>query len=116
MRYGTKYPWGWIIGGIAALILVLVIVVGTSYYHDSTVRVAVTGKESVNTSDGHEYRIYANDEVYVMEDSIIKGRFRTANDYARLQPHHTYECKAWGWRVPLLSMFKNLRDCKEVPR
>jgi hypothetical protein len=105
------------LGIAAALFVVLILGVGacaTSFYKDQQVTLKVTGKESVNTHDGHQYRIYSDTEVYVMEDSLFKGRFRTANDYAALQQGHTYTCEAFGWRVPLFSTFKNLHDCQEV--
>lgn len=105
----------WILGALA-LILVLGVVFAScsSYYKDSQVKITVTGKESVNTGDGHEYRVYTKDETYVMKDSLLKGRFRTSNDYGALQSGHTYICTKFGWRVPLFSMFQNLRDCKPV--
>lgn len=27
---------------------------------------------------------------------------------------HTYRCTKFGWRVPLFSMFENIRDCEPV--
>ena len=98
------------------MVLLLSAIAGAGYYRDSTVLIAVTGKESVNTKNGHEYRIYTKDETYVMKDSLIKGRFRTSNDYGRLEAGHTYRCEAFGWRIPLFSSFKNLHDCAEVQR
>ena len=100
--------------GIIVLVLGLLLVAKgcAGYYNDSPVTFKVTGKESVNTQDGHEYRVYSDDEVYVMGDSLIKGRFRTANDYARLQIGQTYTCTSWGWRIPITSSFKNIRDCR----
>lgn len=109
-------PSGSTIIAICAILAVMVLggIGCADYLQDSPQRVSVTGKESVSTGDGHEYRIYADDEIYVMADSIFKGRFRTGNDYARIQPGHTYECTKFGWRVPLFSMMQNIRNCKEV--
>lgn len=101
-----------ICGGI--LLCALLLGGCVAYNQDSTVTLKVTGKESVNTQDGHEYRIYAEDEVYVMKDNLVKGRFRTANDYARIKEGKTYSCTSNGWRIPVFSTFKNLRDCQEV--
>lgn len=109
-----------VMSGVRALVAIglvgLLLIAAGSYYNDDPVRLTVTGKESVNTNDGHEYRIYADDEVYVMEDSIAKGRFRTANDYAKIEVGKTYSCTKFGARVPIFSMFENLRDCHQVAR
>jgi hypothetical protein len=84
----------------------------SSYLNDSQVTIKVMDKESVAVEGGHEYRVYTDTETYVMKDSIFKGRFRTSNDYAHLVTGQTYTCTAFGWRVPLFSMFENLRDCR----
>ncbi len=104
--------------GILALICCLAIgACAGNYYKDHTVQVTVTGKESVSVEGGgHEYRIYGSNETFVMEDSIAKGRFRTADDYGKLRQGQTYNCKAFGWRVPLFSGFRNLHDCRLVLR
>lgn len=118
-RYGGGYRSSNTPVIIALLVFAVIAVCGifgcSSYLKDSPVTITVTGKESVSTDSGHEYRVYTNDETYVMKDSIFKGRFRTSNDYAKLQRGHTYTCTKFGWRVPLLSWFENIRDCKETP-
>jgi hypothetical protein len=104
-----------VVFGLIALALIIIglgIKGCAGYYDDSPITLKVTGKESVNTTDGHEYRVYSDNEVYVMGDSLLKGRFRTANDYARLQIGQTYTCTSWGWRIPITSSFKNIRDCR----
>lgn len=109
-------------GFALALVLVAILLVGgcgacaTSYYKEDSVRVHVTGKESVATQDGHEYRIYTDGETYIMADSILKGRTATGTDYSRIKVGKTYDCKKQGFRIPLLSEFENLLWCKEVTR
>lgn len=106
---------------IALLAIPIVLFVGGcgfavfgGYYKDSTVTVRVNDKESVSTDSGHEYRIYTNQGTYVMADSLIKGRFRTGDEYGALRRGHVYTCKAFGWRVPFFSKFKNLYKCEFV--
>lgn len=118
MRRRSGNPAGW---GIA-LILAGVLLVGgcgacaTSYYKEDSVRVHVNGKESVNTGDSHEYRIYTDQGTYVMSDSLIKGRTATGDDYGKIKVGRTYDCKKQGFRIPVLSEFENLLWCKEVAR
>ena len=107
--------------GIAVVLTLVLLVIGgfagcSSYLKDEPATIQVTGKESVSVDGGHEYRVYTEDETYVMADSLFKGRFRTSNDYAKVQEGHTYRCTKFGWRVPLFSMFENIRDCTEVTR
>lgn len=85
-----------------------------SYYKDTPVTIVVKDKESISKGGGHEYRIYTDREVYAMKDSIVKGRFRTANDYAALDSGKTYRCQSFGWRVPVFSTFENLHSCKRA--
>lgn len=102
----------------AVVVILLVLGVGacaSAYYGDDPVRITVNDKESVakGNNEGHEYRVYTNKGTFVMKDSIIKGRFATGDDYGKLQKGKTYDCKAFGFRVPLFSSFKNLHGCHE---
>jgi len=85
-----------------------------SYLKEDSVVVHVTGKESVNTHDGHEYRIYTEEGTFVMKDSLFKTRFRTGDEYGRIKPDHVYRCNKFGWRIPVFSSFENLLKCREV--
>lgn len=96
---------------VAAVVMLFVGLVAESYYHKAPVTITVTGKESVNTHDGHEYRVYTDQGTYVMSDSLVYTRFRTADEYGRLIVGKTYRCTSFGMRVPLFSSFKNLMDC-----
>lgn len=105
--------------GIAlALFLVLIVVLGglacNSYYQDSAVTFKLNDKERVAVEGGGEYRLYTEGETFVLKDSIIKGRLDTADEYGRMREGTTYQCKAFGWRIPLFSKFRNVHDCVAV--
>lgn len=76
--------------------------------------VKITGKESINTGDGHEYRIYTDQGTFVAKDSLVHPRFNTSDFYGRLEIGKTYDCEAYGYRIPFFSVFRNLQSCKEV--
>lgn len=106
---------------VIAIIVALLLVVGigscaVSYYGDDQVRVTIKQKESVNTQDGHEYRVYTDQGTFIMGDSLIKGRLDTADEYGALEEGKTYNCEAYGFRVPLFSSFKNLHSCTPATR
>lgn len=109
---------------VVALMLLISIPLTISYAKVQTVTLHVTGKESVNTGDGHEYRVYALEDTYIIADSFVHPRFDSANFYGRLpvtaggpgDPSHpkVLTCKVFGWRVGLFSMFKNIKSCDGV--
>lgn len=128
-RSSYRDPWykqGWFV--IAALVGVAIVLVVGLAVHDyakiETVTLHVTGKESVNTKDGHEYRVYAQEDTYKIGDSIVHPRFNSANFYGKLPvpaggPGATenavvLKCKVFGWRIPLFSSFKNIDSCEGV--
>lgn len=105
-----------VIGVIAVVILIGSCAVGYS----KTVTLHVTGKESVNTQDGHEYRIYTVEDTYKIADTLMHGRFNSANFYGKFPvPAPGGEpikltCVVFGYRIPVLSSFKNVKSCQGV--
>lgn len=98
---------------VAAVLLAMIPLI-LSYSALTPVTINVTGKESINTGDGHEYRVYTDKGTFVMKDSIVRPRFNTADEYGRIKVGTVYTCDSFGWRVPLFSMFENLKDCDPV--
>jgi hypothetical protein len=102
--------------GVAAIIAVVALValgaltlfINSQKQQDRTI--TVCSKESVATEDnGHEYRIYASDDTYVMEDNILGGiRFDTASEYGRIRDNTTYNVRIKGLRIGVFSMFPNI--------
>lgn len=93
---------------VAAVVLIAMAV--RDYAAISTVTLDVESKESVSTDSGHEYRVYTDKGTFVIKDSFVRPQFNSADIYGRLRPG-TYRCEQFGWRVPLLSMFKHIRKC-----
>lgn len=118
-QYGTPWyqqTWVWITGLVALVAAIICVLVASSYYSVSPVTVTVTDKESINTNDGHEYRVYTDKGTYVIADSLIRTQFNSADVYGRLKAGYTYTCNAYGWRVPVFSSFKHLQKCSEVSK
>ena len=89
---------------------------------ERTVTFKVLGKDSVTVSRGsgdtlqvdNEYRVYTDHGTFKVTDTLIYGKFTSADRYGRLQEGHTYTCKVAGWRFGLFSWFPNLINCNET--
>lgn len=80
----------------------------------------VTGKEHIvdyyenDFNDNSEpetdsyYLVYTDKEVFKLEDSLIFGQFNSSDIYGMLTEGKTYKFKVIGWRIPFLSMYRNI--------
>jgi hypothetical protein len=108
-----------VIGAIIALVIIALLAWGYAFYENDPVTFTVTGKESIaqgGDQGGHTYRVYTNRGTFVVEDSIIKLRFDSADEYGALHEGRTYHCDSFGFRIPIASAFKNIVGCEEVSR
>lgn len=99
---------------IAAFIAVILLVgaCAVPYAKTDSVTILVKDKESINTEDGHEYRVSTDQGTFVMKDTILHGRFDTADEYGALDRGQRYHCEKFGFRIPLFSSFENLINCR----
>ncbi len=79
------------------------------------VNIQVTGKDRSTNQEGTSvYQVYTKNETFRMSDTLYYGKWNTADRYSKLQKGKSYSCLASGIRVPLLSIFRNLVDCKKM--
>lgn len=76
------------------------------------VTITVTDKDRATSENGTSHRIYSERETFIVKDSIYYWTFNSADRYRELKRGKTYACKAVGWRIPALSMFRNLISCQ----
>lgn len=76
-----------------------------------TVTVKITEKERIHDGDEDKYLIWTEGEVFENTDSLVLGKFNSSDIYGKIQENETYECKVYGWRIPFLSMYRNIIDC-----
>ena len=98
------------------------------YGTGDNVRITVTDKERITTSSGFgdsktvgsNYRVYTQKgqdiEVFENTDSWLRLKFASSNLHGLLQKGETYDCTAYGWRVPLFSWYRNLVSCTPVAK
>lgn len=78
-----------------------------------TVSVTVTEKERIRDGDNDKYLIWTEDEVFENTDEFLLGKFNSSDIYGNLKENETYECKVYGWRIPLFSTYRNIISCEE---
>ena len=82
---------------------------------EDTVIITVTDKTVKRHGDSDDkYLIYTNDTTYEITDSLAYFRFDSSDLYGKIEVGKTYECKVCGWRIPLLSSYKNIITATEV--
>jgi hypothetical protein len=74
----------------------------------------VTGKHVTHHDKTSQYRVETDSGVFTVSDSLVHGRFNSADVYAKLQPGKCYDAKVVGWRAPLISTFPEIYNPVEV--
>lgn len=60
------------------------------------------------------YVVFTDKGVYKNEDSLWAFKFNSSDLQGNLDRGKTYDCKVTGFRVPIISSYKNLLSCKEA--
>lgn len=113
-----------VIGSVIAFVVIGFVVAGVfalakSYNAEHTDICTVSSKESVTkVVDGNsqnEKRVYTEEcGVFTVDDSIVKGQWRSADTYGKLKEGHKYAITYNGWRNGFLSSFPNIIKAEEV--
>jgi hypothetical protein len=101
--------------GIAAAVVLALIAapIALKYNSGETVsNVKITGKERITVNSGEgthsKYLIFTNQEVFENTDTILFLKYNSSDIYGAIQPDQTCEFRVVGWRVPFLSMYRNI--------
>lgn len=100
--------------GIGVAVVILIgIRLFNSYYSEKTYTVTVTDKNIKNYESGSKFLVFTKTEdgttrVFSMEDTLIRGRWNTADDYAEVEIGETYTFTVIGWRIPFMSEYENI--------
>ena len=102
-----------LIGIGIALIILIAIPCCKSYYSEKTYTATVTDKDIKNYDSSSKFLVFTKTEdgatkVFSMEDTLIKGRWNTADDYAEIEIGETYTFTVIGWRIPFMSEYENI--------
>ena len=75
-----------------------------------TVCGTVTGKERVNSDENSYYLIFTDNDVFKNVDDLSVMKFNSSDIYAQLNEGEEYCFTVAGYRIPLISMYKNIID------
>ena len=101
-------------GLVAILVLGLVLAYPLALISSrETVSITVEDKERGSGSGDTKTAtlVFAKGETYEVGDSLLALHFSSADVYRKLKRGETYECETQGFRVPLLSSYKNIIKC-----
>lgn len=84
-----------------------------AYSTKDSVTFTVKNKESIVENNSSKYLIYTNKGVFENEDSLWYLKFDSSDLYNELEKGKTYEADVYGFRVPILSLYKNIVDVRE---
>lgn len=100
---------------VIGIVIVSLIVIfwSMNYYSEKTYTATVTDKDIKNYDSDSKFLIFTKTEdgvtrVFSMEDTWIKGRWNTADDYAEIEVGETYTFTVIGWRIPFISEYENI--------
>lgn len=103
---------------ISLFVLGLVLVGGSFSYYSSAedVQITVNDKEHVMYRNGSDledkYMVYSEGEVFKNTDDIFYFKFNSSDVQNELKEGNSYNVKVVGWRIPFLSMHRNIISIK----
>ena len=111
---------------IVVMSMIIIIVFGIYGYRACSVgtgelrkvRSTVTDKGIKRINEEDKYMIYTDTgegtEVFQISDSLLAGRFDSADVYAKIQVGKTYDFSVRGDRNGFMSWYPNIYEVKEV--
>lgn len=86
------------------------------YVSITTEEITISDKERITTGSGNDMKskflVYTENEVFENTDALMVLKFNSADVQNHLKTDSTYTVKVMGWRVPFLSMYRNIITIK----
>jgi len=96
---------------IIALIGVAVYL-GAYYSSTEDIQITVTDKERIVDGSGEnlssKYLVFTETETFENTDALIFGKWNSSDIQGKLKVEDKYKVRVAGWRVPFLSMYRNI--------
>lgn len=105
-----------VIAGCIAFIVLLLAASAAMHFGtlDTTTPATVTDKERIVSGSGEnqtsKWLIFTDQEVFQNSDSRWALKFNSADFQGRIQVGQTCTFTVVGWRVPFMSMYRNIID------
>ena len=94
----------------------LILTIGFPYWTSDTVTFTVADKERIVTKSGDsvssKYLIFTELETFENSDCLVMFKFSSSDLQGKLKKGNIYTAKVYGWRVPFLSMYRNIVSVK----
>lgn len=74
----------------------------------------VNKMERIAEGSNSKYLVYTDKGVYENTDSLVLGKFNSSDLYNQMKEGSTYEAVVTGFRIPILSSYKNIIKVKLV--
>ena len=98
--------------GCVGLILLFIIaaIILPPLLTSEDITITVVDKERVVDSGGGDskYLVFTETEVFENTDCLALGKFNSSDVYGQLEIGETYQVQVYGWRIPFLSMYRNI--------
>jgi hypothetical protein len=95
-------------------LFILALIAITPIIHFSTMETVhgytVTEKERIVGKESSKYLIFTDQEVFENTDSFLSFKFNSSDFYARIQVGQVCSFTVTGYRVPVLSLYRNILD------
>lgn len=102
---------------IIAVIVIICLSVSLVVYYEcgtqKTVTITVTDKAVKCYNNSDKYIVYTENETFEITDNLFVLRFNSSDDYGKLKVGETYTVTVNGWRVPFLSLYRNIIEINE---
>jgi len=101
--------------GLLIAVVIGLLFFGVAYKNsDGPATFTVKSKERVAGGDSSHYLIWTHEgEVFQVDDTIWFGRWDSSDLYGQLEVDQKYSGTVAGWRVPILSWYRNILEVEE---
>lgn len=79
-----------------------------AYSTDKEVTVTITNKENIVSNNDSKYLIFTNNGVYQNSDTMWYWKWDSSDFYNQIEIGKEYTFRVYGFRIPFLSMYKNI--------
>ena len=97
---------------------IALIAIGSAFYYNTVeeVEIKVNDKEHVMYRNGSDledkYMVFTEGEVFENTDDLFYLKFNSSDVQNELKVDSSYSVKVIGWRIPVMSMHRNIISIK----
>jgi hypothetical protein len=108
--HGDKIIVLLLIMGATSILMMSFITYSTVDY----VTAIVTDKERVFDGESSRYLIFTEEETFENVDSALFFKFNSSDVYGKIKKGGVYKFKVSGWRISVVSSYRNIISMEEV--